>query len=84
MKSLRLKNEKGPKEHRSKGTKNDEGQSGTICSANNGTSSHIDYKGTIDDISTRETIEGRDGGEEGSTKEDISIGEEVEGSKVRS
>jgi len=33
---LRLKSEKVIGEHRFEGTKNDEGQSGTICSANNG------------------------------------------------
>jgi hypothetical protein len=31
--------EEGTKDHKSKGTKNDEGQSGTICNANNGTGS---------------------------------------------
>jgi hypothetical protein len=37
--SLRFKSEEGTKEHIYEGTKNDEGQNGTICSANNGISS---------------------------------------------
>jgi hypothetical protein len=52
-------NEEGTRKHKSKDIENDEGQSGTICSANSGTSSvnsgtcsQIDYKGTTYDIST--------------------------------
>jgi hypothetical protein len=88
MKSPRLKNEEGTREHISKGIENYEGHSGTICNANNGTNcanngigSHIDYKGTIDDISTREIIEGA---KVGGTTYDISIGEAVEGAEARS
>jgi hypothetical protein len=33
---LRLRSEKGIREHKNKGTKNDEGKGGTICSANSG------------------------------------------------
>ncbi len=60
-----LRSEEGIGEHKSKDTKNHEGQSGTIYSANNGmgnansgTCSQIDYKGTINDISTRRITEG--------------------------
>jgi hypothetical protein len=57
--------EKGTREHRCKGIKNDEGHSGTIYSANIGTSnansctsSQINCRSTIDDISTWEMAEG--------------------------
>jgi hypothetical protein len=49
--------------------------------ANNGIGSHIDYKGTTSDISTRETIEGI---KVGGTINDISITEAIEGTKARS
>jgi hypothetical protein len=60
-----FRSEEGIGKHKCKGIENDEGQSGTICNANNGTSSaniYIDnetnYRSTIDDISVREITKG--------------------------
>jgi hypothetical protein len=67
---------------------NDEGQSGTIFSANSGTSSansctsnQTYYKSITNDISTRKTSKGV---EIGGTIDDISIRETIEGAKPRS
>jgi len=85
---LRLKSEEGTGEHKHEGTENDEGQSGTICSANNGkgdanngTNSQIDYKDTTNDNSTRNTTKGA---EARGTTDNMSIGETIEGAELRS
>ncbi len=61
--------EEGTRENISDDTKNDEGQSGTICSANNGTSNQTVYRDTTNDNSTRDTTKGA---EAGGTIDDIS------------
>jgi hypothetical protein len=62
---LRLKSEEGTRKHISKGTKNDQGQSGTIYNANNGKgnvnsriSKQTNCKDTTNDNSTRDTTKG--------------------------
>jgi len=83
-----LRSEEGTKKHKCKGTKIDEGQSGTIYNANNGTSNANSctynktyYKNTIDGISIGKTTEGL---KARGTINDISIGEIVEGAKIKS
>ncbi len=56
---LGLRSEEGTCEHKFEGTKNDEGQTGTICCTNNGKGnatngpgSQTNYNNTTDDIST--------------------------------
>ncbi len=73
-------------EHRFEGTKNEEGQSGTICSANNGkgnansgTGYQTNYSRTTYDISTREATKGV---EAIYTTNDISTGQIAEGIEV--
>jgi hypothetical protein len=41
--------------HKSTSSKNDEGESGTICNANNGMSREVECRGTIDVISIEKT-----------------------------
>jgi len=59
QRSLKLRNEERIREHKCKGTKNDEEQGGTICNANNGTSNEnscisdqTNDRSTTNDIST--------------------------------
>jgi hypothetical protein len=61
----RLRSYEGTRKHISKGTKSNEGQSGTIYNANinidsvdNGIGSQTYHKGTTYDISTRESTKG--------------------------
>jgi hypothetical protein len=63
--------EEGTRENISDDTKNDEGQSGTICDANNGTCNQIVYRDTTNDNSTRDTTKGA---KVGGTIDDISTG----------
>ncbi len=62
------------------GTKNDEGQSGTICSANNGKGSQTNYNNTAYDISIGETTEGA---QARNTIDDITTKEITQGEKPR-
>jgi hypothetical protein len=76
-----LRSEEGIKEHKCKGIENDEGKNGTIYSANNGTSNHIDYRGTTYDNSTRYIAEGV---KEGGTTYGMSTRETIEGAEIGS
>jgi len=77
--SLRLRSEEGTRKHGYKSTKNDEGQNGTIYSANSGISNHINYKNTTYDNSIRDIAEGA---KKGSTTDGMSIGEIVQGEEI--
>jgi hypothetical protein len=81
MRSLRLRSEEGTWEHKCKGIENDEGQNGTIYSANSSARIHTDYIGTTDENSTRDIVEGE---KEGSTIDGMSTWETIEGVKIGS